>query len=245
VTDTAPALRLKDGLKSIIAGFRILFRRPRLLRWLVPPLLITLLLDALAFFFVYGWLRMGIRSFVSGEGAMSWVRVSLDVIGGVALLFALGWTFAWLFLIVTSPFQDFISAEVEQELTGKAIPEPSGFSGFLQSILQSLLQAIVISFLTLFVLIAGAIPLIGPVLVFSWSAFALGYSFVAIPSGRMAHRIGLRASFARRHRGAVFGLGLVVAGATLIPLVNVLLMPVFVVAGTALYVEGKVNIASR
>jgi CysZ protein len=128
---------------------------------------------------------------------------------------------------------------VEQELTGKVGPQPAGLSGFLRSIAQSIVQMIVFSLLTIAFLLIGLVPIVGPLLFFVWSAFALGYSFVAIPSGRMAHRFSMRASFARRHRGAVFGLGAAIAGATAIPMVNILLMPVFVVAGTALYVEAK------
>jgi CysZ protein len=239
MTNTALRLRLSDGLKAIFIAFRVLCRRPRILRWLVPPFLITILLDGLAFYFSYGWLRAGIGSLVSGDGSMGWLRAALDVIGGVAVLFILGWSFAWLFLTLTSPFQDFISAEVEQELTGDVGPEPPGLSGFFRSIAQSLIQAIVFSLLTGAFLVIGLVPLVGPLLFFVWTAFALGYSFVAIPSGRMAHRFSMRVSFARRHRGAVFGLGMAVAGATLMPLVNVLLMPLFVVAGTVLYVEAE------
>src|SRR5262245_46572972 len=123
MTNTAMRLGLSDGLKAIFLALRILWRRPRILRWLVPPFFITILLDGLAFYFAYGWLRTGIGSLVSGDGYMSWLRTGLDVVGGVAVLFILGWTFAWLFLTLTSPFQDFISSEVEQELTGTAGPE--------------------------------------------------------------------------------------------------------------------------
>jgi CysZ protein len=237
MTNTTLRLGLSDGLKAILIAFRIVWHRPRILRWLVPPFLITILLDGVAFYFSYGWVRAGIGSLVSGDGTMGWLRAGLDVVGGVAVLFILGWTFAWLFLTLTSPFQDFISAEVEQELTGVVGPEPAGLSGFFRSIAQSVIQAIVFSLLTVVFLVIGLVPLVGPLLFFVWSAFALGYSFVAIPSGRMAQRFSKRVSFARRHRGAVFGLGIAVAGATVIPLVNVLLMPFFVVAGTALYVE--------
>jgi CysZ protein len=239
MNDTALRLGLSDGPKAIVLAFRVLWRRPHILRWLVPPFLITIMLDGFAFYFSYGWLRVRIASLVSGDGTMGWLRAALDVVGGVAVVFVLGWTFAWLFLMLTSPFQDFISAEVERELTGDVGPEPAGFSGFLRSIIQSLIQAIVFSFLTIAFLVVGFIPLVGPLVFFLWSAFALGYSFVAIPSGRMAHRFSERISFARRHRGAVLCLGMAVAGATLLPLVNILFMPVFVVAGTVLYVEAS------
>lgn len=237
MNDTALRLGLADGPKAILLAFRILRRRPRILRWLVPPFIITLLLDGLAFYFSYSWLRTWIASLIAGDGYLAWLRTALDVVGGVVVVFVLGWTFAWLFLMLTSPFQDFLSAEVEQELTGSAGAEPAGLSGFFRAIMQSLVQAIVLSALTIIFLLVGLVPLVGPLLYFLWSAFALGYSFVAIPSGRMAQRFTERMSFARRHRGAVLGLGVSIAVATLLPLVNVLFMPVFVIAGTILYVE--------
>ncbi len=53
----------------------------------------------------------------------------------------------------------------------------------------------------------------------------------------MAHRFTERLSFARRHFGAVIGLGLVIAVVSLMPLLNVLFLPIYVVAGTVLYLD--------
>lgn len=237
MTDTAVHLRFADGLGAFPRALRILWRKPGILRWLIPPFLITLLLDGLAFKFGFAWLRSEIGRLITGDGYLAWLRSLLDVVGGIAIVFVLGWSFAWLFLILTSPFQDFISADVEREMRGVAGPEPAGLTGFLRSILQSAVQAVVFSLITLAFLLVGLIPVLGPVLLFTWTAFALGYSFIAIPSGRMAHRISERLAFARKHRGAVMGLGVVVAGAALLPVANVILMPLFVIGGTVLYVE--------
>ncbi len=237
MTDFAPRLGFAHGLKSLPAAFGILLRTPRILLWLMPPLLITLLLDGLAFYFAFDWLRTEINSLVSGSGYSAWLRTILDLLGAVVVVFVLDWSFAWLFLTLASPFQDSISAAVERARRGFAGPEPAGFAGFFRSMFQSAVQALALSSLTVLFLLVGIVPLVGPALFFLWSAFALGYSFIAIPSGRMAHRFTERLSFARRHFGAVLGLGLVVAVVSLVPLVNVLFMPVFVVAGTLLYLD--------
>lgn len=237
MTNFAARLGFAHGLKSLLRAFGILLRAPRILLSLIPPLLITLLLDGLAFYFAFGWIRAGIDSLLSGSGYSTCLRTILDLLGAIAVVFVLGWSFAWVFLTLTSPFQDFISAAVERERRGFVGPEPAGFTGFFRSMSQSAVQAIALSSLTVLFLVLGFVPLVGPVLFFLWSAFVLGYSFIAIPSGRMAHRVTERLSFARRHFGAVMGLGLVVAVASLLPIVNVLFMPIFVVAGTLLYLD--------
>ena len=221
----------------------VLRRAPGILLWLMPPLLITLVLDVLAFYFAFGWMRASIdrmlpKSMHPSVGEISLMGAGLDVVVALAIVFVLGWSFAWLFLALTSPFQDFISAAVEKETRGSAGAEPAGFRGFLRSIFKSLMQSVVLSLFTLLFLVVGLVPLVGPVLLFLWSASVMGYSFVAIPSGRLALRLRDRLAFARRHRGAVLGLGVAITLISMVPLVNVLCMPVFVVAGTLLFLDG-------
>jgi CysZ protein len=233
VTATAPRLGFAEGLRAVPAAIGILSRCPTILLWLVPPLLITLLLDVVAFYFAFGWMRAGIRHFVSGQGYSAWLASLLDVFGGIAVVLLLGWTFAWLFLTLASPFQDFISAAVEREKNGGTAQEPVGVKGFVTGMVRGGVQAIVLLMLTVPVLILGFFPVVGPVVVFLWSSFVMGFSFVTIPLRRLRERIAL----ASRHRGAVLGLGSVIAVAAIVPLVNVLCMPVFVVAGTLIYLK--------
>ncbi len=237
MADSLSHLGFSHGLKSLPRAAGVLWRAPRVLLWLAPPLLITLLLDAVVFYFAFDWMHAWIAGLLPATGWLASLRTLLDVLGAVVVIGVLGWTFTWLFLALASPFQDFISAAVEREVRGSAVPDPAGISGFLRSVLQSLVQACVLTFFSVIFLLLAFIPLAGPILFFLWSAFALGYSFVSVHSGRTGQRFADRRAFAWRHRGAVFGLGAVVAGFSLIPLANVLLMPIFVVAGTLLHID--------
>ncbi len=230
-------LGFTHGLKSLPRACGVLLRAPRILLWLIPPLVITLLLDVLAFYYGYGWLCSWIKSLLPVSWDTSWLHAAIGVLSAVAVIFLLGWSFAWVYLTMTSPFQDFISAAVEREIHGVAGPEPEGWKGFLRSIWQSVVQAIVLTLLTLIFLVIGLVPLLGAIVFFLWSAFALGYAFVSIPSGRMAQRFSERLAFVRCHRGAVLGLGVVIAILSLIPILNVICLPVFVIAGTLLYLD--------
>jgi CysZ protein len=229
-------LGFRRGFQAVPAAFAILRRRPGVLRWLIPPFLITMVLDVLVFWFAFGWMKDRISGWLPHWAQVGWMVTGLQTVAAIGLLLVLGWTFAWLFLLLSSPFQDYISAAVEKD-RGKFVPDPAGFRGFLRSISLSVLQSGILLVLTVPVLILGFIPVAGPILVFLWSAFVMGFSFFTIPAGRTARRLSDRIALARNHPKGMLGLGAVVAVAALVPFLNVLFLPVFVIAGTLLYLE--------
>jgi len=234
---TESGLGLIHGVKSVPEALAILSRRPRILLWLMPPLLITLLLDLIVFFFAFAWMRDGIQDFVSSRGLGAWLTAAMRIFAAIAVMLLLGWSFVWLFLTLASPFQDFISAAVERERSGAAAQEPAGWRGFAKGMGRGAVQTLVLMLISVPMLVVGFVPVIGPVLVFLWSAFAMGFSFATIPAGRVAGRLRDRIKFARLNRGAVFGLGAVIALVAVVPFANLLFMPVFVVAGTLVYLK--------
>ena len=242
---TESGLGLIQGIKSVPEACGILSRRPKILFWLLPPLLITLLLDLLAFFFAFGWMRDGIHGFVASHGNATWLSSAMSVFAAIAVVLLLGWSFTWVFLTLASPFQDFISAAVERERMGGATQEPSGWMGFAKGTARSAIQSLVLLMISIPMLLVGFLPVVGPLLVFVWSAFALGFSFASIPAGRVAGRLRDRLKFARRNCGAVFGLGALIALVAMIPMASLLFMPVFVVAGTLVHLKAGENGASR
>jgi CysZ protein len=238
VAGSARPVRLgfRQGAGAVPAAFGIVRRRPGILLWLVPPLLITLLLDVLVFWFAFGWMRERIGGWMPSWAQAGWVVTGAQAFAAVGMVLLLGWTFAWLFLLLSSPFQDYISAAVEKD-RGKFVPDPTGVGGFLRSIALSLVQSLILLLLTVPVMLLGFIPVFGPIVVFLWSAFVMGFSFFTIPAGRTARRLADRVALARSHPKGMLGLGAVVAVAALVPFLNVIFLPVFVVAGTLLYLE--------
>ncbi|RYD68480.1 MAG: hypothetical protein EOP83_00765 [Verrucomicrobiaceae bacterium] len=229
-------LSFAHGVRTVPAALGILRRRPGILLWLIPPFLITLLLDVLVFWSAFGWVKDRIGGWLPSWAQSGWMVTGLQAFTAIGMLVLLGWTFAWMFLLLSSPFQDYISAAVEKE-RGKFVPDPAGVRGFLKSTSLSAVQSVILLLLTLPVMILGFVPLVGPVIVFLWSSFVMGFSFFTIPAGRTARRLSDRVTLARSHPKGMLGLGAVVAAAALVPLLNVLFLPVFIVAGTLLYLE--------
>ena len=230
---TPPRLKFAHGFRAVPAALGILRRRPKILLWLIPPLLITLVFDIVAFMAAFGWLREKIAGLLAGRGFPDWLSGAMHVFAGLAVVLLLGWSFGWLFLLLSSPFQDFISAAVERERRGGGPVAFPGFGNVLKAVARGVIQTLVLLGITLSILIVGLVPGLGPLIVFTWSSFALGFSFVTIPAGRLRDRLRL----ARQHGGAMLGLGSVGALAAIIPFLNVLFMPVFVVAGTLVYLQ--------
>lgn len=230
---SAPSLKFAHGFRSVSAALGILKRRPKILLWLVPPLLITLVLDVIVFLAAFGLLRGLLAELVEGRGFSEWLTGAMNVFAGLAVVLLLGWTFGWLFLLLSSPFQDFISAAVERERRGNGPVPFTGFRNFFKAVARGLIQTLVLLMITLPVLLLGFTPVLGPLIVFAWSSFAMGFSFVTIPAGRLRDRLRL----AKEHGGAMLGLGAVGAVAAIVPFLNVLCMPIFVVAGTLVYLQ--------
>ena len=230
-------LTFAHGLKALPRAVGVLWRAPRVLLWLAPPLLLTLLLDALVLYFAFDWMRDWIARLLPASGWFAPLRTVLDVVGAVVVLVLLAWCSIGLYLVLASPFQDFLSAAVEKAVRGRVAAEPPGFGGFLRCLWQNVRQAAVLTFAALLFLLVALVPVVGPVLYFLWSSFALGFCFVSIHSGRTGQSFVERRAFTRRHLGAVMGLGIGMAVVGLVPFAPVVLLPIFVVAGTLLHLD--------
>lgn len=224
------------GLLTVPRAMRILGEIPAVLRLLLIPLVLTAVLDGLAFYYGFGWLRERITAAVPDEGAWHALRGVLSVLSGILVVLVLAWTFSFVYLLLCELVVDSVSEAVEQRVTGHS-GSAEGLRNRLSGIAQSLGQVVLLWGIGLGLLILGLIPLLGPVLALLGSTIVLGYGFFSISAGRKAQTLGERWLLARRELGAVMGLGLVALLVNFVPVVNLLALPVFVVAGTLLYLD--------
>jgi CysZ protein len=230
------SLGVIHGLRTVPRALELLRELPSVLRLLLIPLALTAVLDGLAFYYGFGWLRGRIAAAVPDQGAWHAVRGVLGFLSGALVLLLLAWTFSFVYLALCELVVDSVSEAVEQRVTGHH-GNTAGVRSKLRSLGQSLAQAVLLWGVGLFTLLLGLIPVVGPVVALIGSAIVLGYGFFSISAGRKAQTLGERWQLARRELGAVLGLGLVAFLVNLVPVVNLLALPVFVVAGTLLYLD--------
>lgn len=220
------------GLGTVPRAVDVLRQVPQILAWLLIPLALTLLLDSMVLYYGFGSLHARIRSALP----QSSFGVVLDVLAVLVLLFILAWTFSFVFLTLCELVVDQVSEAVEQHVTGQP-GSAAGLHSMLRGLSFSLLQAFVAAALGLGGALLNLIPIIGSIFSMLLASVLLGYGFFSVSAGRKLHSLSDRLALLRAHLWPVLGLGATVFVVNLIPIINVLAMPVFVVAGTLLFLD--------
>ena len=227
------ALGFFRGVASFFRALRVLWRQPKIAGWLSIPFGITVLLDGLLFYFAYDWLHAALARWL-GTG---WLSLLADIVTLLLLAFAVFWSFTFIFLTSSELVLDFISEAVEEAETGQKGSGPEGIRHTLRGVAISLQQMVLLTSLQLLLLGLSLVPVLGQALLFSFTVWALGYSLFSIPSGRKLHSLRERLALSWVHVRGVMGLGLVAFLLAFIPLLNLLCLPVLVVAGTLLFLD--------
>lgn len=252
---------------SALAGFRLPFEAAALLyaeRRLWLPALVPFLLSFLAFAAALGLvvayagtlhdLATGWMPELRAAQWYAWIwvgpaRALLAALGGVVFLLLAGLCLVTAYLLASllaAPFHDALSARVERLLTGNLAERGgSGARAVLGEAFRSLVEelrrvaffASVVGPLTAIgILVPGAQFVCGPA-VFAFTVFflPLEYASYTLDRRRLAFREKRR--WVLSHGPVMAGFGLAAFLAFAVPVLNLLAMPLLVVAGTLLAVR--------
>lgn len=233
---------LVRGVAEFFGAVPYLLARRKLLRLVLAPFLIALLLAAVLLW----WVSSSVDPLVAS--AMSHLPSFMTSAAGTALRILLWVAFIGvayvLFLalvsVLTTPFCEMISEAVEEEYTGSPAP-PFSLSTLVRDLALGLVHSIrrlamfLASLLALF-LLSALIPVVGALLALAlggWftSRFAAYDCFDTIWA-RKGTGYPEKMAYLKRERAFTTGLGLAVAGAALVPVVNALAFPLGTIAAT-------------
>lgn len=245
------------GLGDVGRGAGYLRKNKSLIKILVPPTLINLVLLGVFVWLIsafYSTVFDGIAGLLGGLGfnGSAWWELILAgifwVVRGIlhaflGLIFFTGVVIVMLLIsqIINSPFYDLLSEAVEKRVTGVGLDQP--FS--LKRISKEACKTIVIEIkkvtffviVSLLLLLLHFIPVIGSILYAIlanlFAAWDFGFNFVAYAMGRKLIPFGNQLALAKAHRARMIGFG----APLMIPFLNILLAPIFVVGGTLMYLE--------
>jgi CysZ protein len=219
-----------------------LIRVKGLKRYVVVPLCINLVLFALAFGYLFsqlgGWVDQVVATlpdWLSFIGFLVWPLALFSIVMGLALTFTMVANF------IAAPFNALLAEKTELYLTGQPLPD-QGLAAFLKDVPRMLgreWQKFVyclpraIGFLLLFFILPG----IGQLLWFLFCSWMLAIQYCDYPfdnhkvpftTMRKALKLQWKHSYA-------FGISVYVL--SLVPLINLLIMPVAVCGATAMWVD--------
>lgn len=253
----APLVSAAAGFGLPLEGARLLLRE----RGLWGPALVPFLLSLAAFAAALAGVVAYADSFwglatdwmpaleAARWYAWLWVgpaRLGLAVLGGLIFLVLAGVCLVGAFLIASvlaAPFHDALSARVERLVTGGLIDRTApGVSGALREALRSVREelrrlaffaAIAVPLMLLGMLVPGAQLVCGPA-VFAFTVFFLPLDYASYTLDRRGLAFRDKRRWLLSHAPIAAGFGLAAFLACAVPLLNLLAMPLLVVAGTLL-----------
>ena len=238
-------LALVAGAGYLGRGFGLMWR-PGIRAFVLVPLLINI---AVAVgLFVWAWPLL--ESAVAG-----WLALLPEWLAWLAFLV---WPIVWLLAVllfcfaltilanlVGAPFNGFLAARVEQQLTG--IPPDSGLTvgqeavqGLLMELRKLLFfvsRAIPLALLSLLLFFLPGLNALIPLLWLAFGAYMLAFEYIDYPASNHALSFARKRELLARYRGLSLGFGTVVTLLSAVPMANLLVMPAAVAGATALWVE--------
>ncbi|MDZ7804644.1 sulfate transporter CysZ [Thiohalophilus sp.] len=229
------------GAGYLLRGLSLI-GKPGVKRHVVFPLIINILifagliwLLAAQFDVLLEWLMPTLPDWLAWLDSLLWFIFAITT--GIAVFFS----FTVLANLVGAPFNSFLSAAVEKNLTGRS---PISEVGFMEELIKAISGEIrkmaLFALIALALLIITLIPglnLIAPVLWIIFSAWMLSIEYLDYPLGNQGKSFPEIRQAIGQKRLLSLGFGGAVMVATLIPVFNFMVMPVAVAGATALRIE--------
>lgn len=235
---------LVHGLTAPLQAARFLRAHPALLRYVAIPFVINVLTFALVFYFGAGLFDELTARYLSGhEGwwwqVLDWLVTLLAALVTLVLVF---FSFTLVGNLIAAPFNELLSERTEQLLSGAEADTPFALRRLLRDAGRSLFDEV--RKLSLFVialvlcLSLALIPFLGAPLSAAGSLLLTLYflviEYTGFVFGRKALGFAVQRRFVARRRGLWLGFALAVFALLLVPLIQLLTIPLAVVAATLL-----------
>jgi CysZ protein len=235
------------GASALGHGFGLINRRGVRPFVVVPLILNTVVFVALIWLSAdyFQNLLHGLMSYVPHW--LSWLSWLLWLLFGGLVALSLFYGFSLLANLIGSPFNGYLSARVEQRITGtppSAAPTNplaeivEAIAGELRKLVYFVLLALLVLLVSLVVFVVPGLNLLSPLIPALWfifGAWTLALEYSDYPLGNRGMRFANQRELLRRYRARALGFGAATTLATLIPLVNLLVMPAAVAGATLLW----------
>jgi len=147
-------------------------------------------------------------------------------------------------LCIGAPFLDKLSSEAER-LAFPDAPGRHGRMGILPALREGAKTALILLVLEAAFLLLYLVPVAGPVLFGVASAYALTLGLLDVPLARRELTLRAKTRFVVGNTGPVLGIGVVVLAVSAVPFLNLLAVPVLVIAATLLVADVEARRAAR
>lgn len=234
-----------DGARQLLRGFALL-RTPGVKRFVLVPLCINVLvftgllwLAVDRFAALVDWLQPQLPDWLAWLAWLAWVAFALLA---ALLLF---YTFTLLANLISSPFNGLLAERVARHLgIEPAEPDEPLLRGMLRDLRQELRKlgyflgrALLLAIVSLCLMFLPLVNALIPLLWFLYGAWVLALEYSDFHLANQGYRFDSQRRMLRDDIGRSLGFGAAATLATLVPVVNLLVMPAAVAGATALWCE--------
>ncbi|NIH19486.1 sulfate transporter CysZ [Morganella morganii] len=237
-------VRPLSGFAYVAQGWRLMMR-PGIRAFVILPLLANIVVMGGALWWLFsqfgGWMTWLMDKV---PGWLQWLDYLIWPVAVISVLLIFSYFFSTVANIIASPFNGWLSEKLEAELTGRPAPD-QGWADLMKDIPRILKREVVkllyyipraIILLILF-FIPGVGQTIAPVLWFIFGAWMMSVQYGDFPFDN--HKVSFpdMKRTLRRDNMTNLQFGSLVSVLTMIPFVNLFIMPAAVCGATALWVD--------
>ncbi len=243
-----------DGMVYFLKALS-LAGKPGIRRFIIIPLLVNVLVFTFALWLGIHYFAAFMDDMLDFSGLWSWVQTLLSFIKPLlwliffaAYLMIVFYSFAIVANLIAAPFNSLLAEAVERYLDGNSFTEQTT----VLQLLKDTLPLIWAEIRKLIYFIVRALPLlllfvipftapIAPLIWFVFSAWMMSLQYMDYPMGNHSLDFGRQKKIQQQNRMFSLGFGSTVLLATMIPLVNFMVMPLAVISATQIWVERYKN----
>lgn len=230
------------GAGYFMKGFSLL-NQPGIRRYVIIPLLINISIFAILIYFAIDYFSLFLDYLLAQlPGFLSWLSWILWPIFFILSLLVFFFSFSILANFIAAPFNSYLAEAIEKSLTGKSPPGSDRpmmqeFFAVMLSELKKLLYYLVLLVPIIIISFIPLVQIITPVLWALLGAWMMSVQYSDYPMGNYGLTFTRIRNNLRDKRMLNLGFGGMVVIATMIPIVNFLVMPIAVAGATLLWVE--------
>ncbi len=230
------------GFNYLLSGFKLILK-PGVRVYVLIPLLINSLLFAGAIVYGANTLNELIDTLLIQWQWLEWLTWLLWPIFVIIALAIVFFCFSIIANLIGAPFNGFLSAAVEQSLTGIEVKSDNEQALTkvvvlaLKSEIQKILYFIIRALPLLILFVLPIVNVTAPFIWFLFTAWMLTIEYGDYPMGNHDIDFKQQREKFRSNRQLAFGFGSGVMLLTMIPVINFLAMPVAVAGATRLFIE--------
>jgi len=225
--------------------------KPGIKRFVIIPLAINIMVFVLALWAGIHYFSIFMNDMLDFSGLWDWVAAILEfirpllwVVFFAAYLIIVFYGFSILANIIAAPFNSLLAEATEKYLSGQPLNDQGGIMALLKDVppliwmeIRKLIYFLLRAIPLLLLFIIPFTAPIAPIIWFLFSAWMMSLQYMDYPMGN--HRINFAEQKLKQKQKRMFSLGYgsVVLGATMLPIINFVIIPLAVIAATQIWVE--------